>query len=294
MTETTTLIGLGEMLWDEFPDGRRPGGAPANVAYHATMVGLRGSIASRVGRDQDGDILVEQVRQHGVDVSLVQTDQEHPTGRVTVDLEEGQPSYTIHPAAWDYLEPTDELIAAAADAGAIAFGTLAQRNTESQKTIAACLEAAPGLRVYDVNLRQHFYDKDTLTRSLRLAHIVKLNTEERMVIAKLLELPSGDDFAAAVRDQFDISVVCLTHGSDGCELFGDSRVRVGSEPIQVADAVGAGDSFTAALTFARLSDWPLEESARFANAVGGLVASERGAMPSVADRVRELRDSIGG
>ena len=283
------VVGLGEVLWDEFADGRRPGGAPANVAYHSCMLGLDGRIASRVGRDQDGDLLVERLRQTALDVELIQTDAELSTGRVTVELDDGQPTYTIHPAAWDNIEATPGLLDVAGGAAAICFGTLAQRSDESRKAIQSCLEATAGLKVYDVNLRQSFYSKPVIEASLQTADVTKLNHEEAAVLAKMFDLPDGDGFGPALREFASLDVVCLTHGADGCELIGESRVFEASEPVEVADAVGAGDAFTAALTYATLQDWPLANRARFANAVGGLVASKRGAMPDTADRVDELK-----
>ena len=285
-----TVIGLGELLWDEFPDGRRPGGAPANVAYHCTMLGLDGRVASRVGRDESGDRLVQTIREHGLDVSLIQTDQDLPTGRVTVELEDGEPTYTIHPAAWDNIEPAPELVSACGGAAAICFGTLAQRGDDSRKAIQACVEAAAPLKVYDVNLRQSFYSRETIEQSLAAADVVKLNRDESAVLAKLLQLPGDDDFAAEVRNRYRVELLCLTHGADGCELIADERVFAKSEPVEVADAVGAGDAFTAALTYATLSGWPLANRANFANAIGGLVASQRGAMPAIREEATACRD----
>ena len=291
--EAPVVIGLGELLWDEFEDGRRPGGAPANVAYQATQLGLAGRIASRVGRDEDGDRLVEQVRRKGLDVQLVQVDGEHLTGRVTIDLEDGQPSYSIHPAAWDYIETTEPLTAACEQAAAICFGTLAQRGETSQATIAACCDAAGPLKVFDVNLRQSYYSRDILEASLQHADVVKFNHDEALVIAKLLQR-DADSLPQSLRQDFEIGLVCITRGAEGCELIADERVFQPSEPVEVADAVGAGDAFTAALTYATLHEWPLMERARLANAVGGLVASQRGAMPDIAERVASLLADIHG
>lgn len=286
------VIGLGELLWDEFPDGRRPGGAPANVAYHATMLGLPAAVASRVGRDESGDRLTETIRQNGLDVSLIQTDPEADTGRVTIELDDGEPSYSIHPAAWDHIEAGETLLARAGDAAAVCFGTLAQRSEVSRDTIQQCVATGASLKVYDVNLRQSFFTKDTVAASLAAADLVKLNRDETGTLAKLLDLPAGDDFAPAVRERFEVELVCVTLGPDGCELVADDRVLERSDPVELADAVGAGDAFTAALTFATLQRWPLSNRARLANAIGGLVASRRGAMPSIADEAAAIRDRI--
>ena len=286
------VIGLGELLWDEFADGRRPGGAPANVAYQSTTLGLRGMIASRVGRDEDGDLLVEAVRKKGVDISLVQVDGEHATGRVSIDLEDGEPSYAIHPAAWDHLEATPTLLEQAAGAAAICFGTLAQRGDESRDAIGSVLAVAGPLKVYDINLRQSFYSKDVIADSLAVANVAKLNQDEAKLLRKMLDLPDGEQFGAELRRRFELDLVCLTHGADGCELFGQQHVVAKAEPVKVADAVGAGDAFTAALTYSTLHDWPLQNRAELANAIGGLVASSRGAMPAIADKARAIRDRL--
>ena len=137
------ILGLGELLWDDFPDGRRPGGAPANFAYHAGLLDADVGVISRVGDDQAGRDLIAEIDLAEVDPgSSVQTDSEHPTGVVSVALENGQPSYTIHPAAWDHIEATEDTIDTAAGADAICFGTLAQRHPDSRAAIQACVRAA--------------------------------------------------------------------------------------------------------------------------------------------------------
>lgn len=296
MSDAPIVIGLGELLWDVFPDQRRPGGAPANVAFQASQLGNDGRVASRIGDDPLGHELITFLEDKGLNTSLIQRDVVHPTGQVTVDMSDGgHPDYTIHEnVAWDYLEPADELLSAASQAAAICFGTLAQRCEVSRETIHSVLAAAPDdcRIVYDVNLRQKWYEGEWIRRSLEAASIVKLNREEAGVLSPLIEIEGADNeqFARSLADKFALSLVCITRAEDGCLLVThDDTVDVPGNPVDVADAVGAGDAFTAGLITACLNNWPLESTARFANAVGGLVASHSGAMPPLKDELAQLR-----
>lgn len=291
-----TVIGLGEVLWDVFPDSRRPGGAPANVAFQAGQLGNRGLVLSAVGDDEPGRELLEQLQQTGLDVSLVRRDAAHPTGRVTVDLsDEGQPDYLIHEGvAWDYLAANKEWLDAAGRAAAVAFGTLAQRNEPSREAIHQVLAACPDecLIVYDVNVRQNWYEAAWMQRSLEAADVVKLNREEVAILGELLQIDADDTlaFADVLLSRFDrLKLICVTRAEEGCLLVTqDETADVPGTPIDVVDAVGAGDAFTAALITARLDGWPLEATANFANAVGGLVASRAGAMPPLRPELAQL------
>ena len=287
------VIGMGEFLFDEFPDGRRPGGAPANVAFHANQLGLRGRVCTRVGRDDDGAALVAHLAQHGVSTVLVQHDDRHATGTVTVHLETNEgPAYTIHEnVAWDHLAYSDALAAACSEAQAVCFGTLAQRSAASRRTIGRALDvAAHALKVYDVNLRPPHYTPEIIEDSLGRCQVVKLNLDEVGELGAMLGLGSlaPEDFGARVRRDYDVDLVCVTRGGAGCLLVGDTSVDLPGAPVQVVDAVGAGDAFTAAMTYALLHGWPLARVAAFANQFGGLVASRAGAMPHLEQEVRQL------
>ncbi len=286
------VLGLGELLWDVFPDSHRPGGAPANVAFHAAQLGGIGRIASRVGRDAEGDELVRFLASRSLGTDLIQRDDRYPTGRVTVTVSNGQPSFRIHEeVAWDYLAATDDLLSAAAHAQALCFGSLAQRSPTSRATIQTCLRVAQGLVVFDVNLRQHWYDADTIAASLESAHVVKLNRDELSILAPLFTPGVRDpvQFAEALRRRFPVRWVVLTRGADGCLVWGEGEVvDVPGTPVEVVDTVGAGDAFTAAFLIGLLRGWPLERTARFANGVGGLVAARPGAMPDIAAEARCL------
>lgn len=289
------VIGLGEVLWDVFPDSKRPGGAPANVAFQAGQLGCHGLVLSAVGDDQAGRELLEVLQQTGLDVSLVRRIPDRPTGRVTVDLsDEGHPDYIIHEGvAWDHLSADAAWLEAAGRASAVAFGTLAQRSAASRSAIHEVLAAchAECLIVYDVNLRQNWYEKPWIQRSLEIARIVKLNREEADILSGMMGIRTEDheSFARNLTSRFDLDLVCITQAEEGCLLVTDDEiVDVPGTRIDVVDAVGAGDAFTAALITASLNGWPLENAGRFANAVGGLVASHAGAMPDLQTQMDAL------
>jgi len=283
-----TVVGLGEALWDCFGAQRRPGGAPANVAFHANQLGCRGAVCTRVGADALGDELVALLAAQGLETQAVARDPEHPTGTVTVELSaNGHPKFTIHEGvAWDALEFDDPAGRLAHEADAVCFGTLAQRAECSRKAIRSFLSAVQGgcLAVYDVNFRQHWYEAGTVGWSLDRADVVKLNSDEVEPLAELLDLPpaSPAEFVGALRRRYNLRVVCLTRGDRGC-LLEDARgtVDLPGIPVDVVDTVGAGDAFTAALIFGLLHDWPLEAAGGLANEVGALVASRSGAMPAL-------------
>lgn len=295
-TPAPSVVGLGELLWDCFAGSRRPGGAPANVAFHARQLGCRGHVCSRVGRDEPGEALCRFLAEQGLDTACVQRDENLPTGWVTVDASvPGHPRFTIHEdVAWDAVEFTRELKYLMEQANAVCFGTLAQRSEVSRETIHRALEhtRADCLVVYDANLRQQWYRREWIERSLRRADVVKLNDGEVEVLGPLLELGTTAHaaFAQAVQERYDVSLVCITRGERGCLLLGEHQVHdLPGRPVEVADAVGAGDAFTAALIFARLSGWTLETAGSFANEVGALVASRPGAMPPLANELNALK-----
>lgn len=282
-----TVIGLGELLWDVFPDSRRTGGAPANVAFHANQLGARGLPASRVGCDADGDELITALQARGLPTELIQRDPLAPTGRVTVQVSPGgQPDYVIHEhVAWERLEATPELLAACEVADALCFGTLAQRTDVARATVHACLAAAGSqtLIVYDVNLRQHWYTAKTIESSARAANVVKLNDDELRVLAAMFGRghESPESFAARLFD-WGVETVIVTRGARGCSVWQPQQMfEAAAEPVAVVDTVGAGDAFTAAFIVGHLRGWLADRCARLANRVGGLVAARAGAMPDI-------------
>ncbi|TWT51981.1 putative sugar kinase YdjH [Thalassoglobus neptunius] len=292
------IVGLGELLWDVFPDERRPGGAPANVAFQAEQLGNQGIVVSRVGADELGDELISFLKSKGLETHGIQRDEAAPTGAVTVQFDErNQPTYVIHEGvAWDRLEFTEELEKIMKSASAVCFGTLAQRESTSRETILKAVQSVQDscLKVYDVNLRQSYFTPDWIRDSLNLASVVKLNDEEVRVIAPLFNFSSDEvTFGQQVIQEFSPGLVCITRGANGCCLVSaDGVVEVDGKPVEVADTVGAGDAFTAGLITSLLRKKTLQETGDFANQVGGIVASHHGAMPELKEKFEELRSSI--
>ncbi|MHC4788608.1 MAG: carbohydrate kinase family protein [Planctomycetota bacterium] len=294
MDQQFTIVGLGEILWDLFEDGKLLGGAPCNAAYHAAALGHRGVPLSRIGEDRLGDELVGAVEALGVPVDFLQRDPDHPTGTVRVSVEEGgSPEFVIaHDVAWDYMEPDDRWLELAEGADAICFGTLAQRSAQSRTTIQQVLAAAAGaVRVYDVNFRQHFYSRDVVTESLAAANVLKLNEQEVGLLRTLLHPDSGTapaGFVRALIADYGLDLACITLGERGCLLV-TSREEVARPvpPTRTMDSVGSGDAFTAGLVVKLLEGAPPASIAEGANLLGAYVAGRRGAAPPLSDELLE-------
>lgn len=277
------VVGLGELLWDRFPDHKRPGGAPANVAFHASILGNRGVILSRVGSDYNGNELKTFLIKHGVDVSFLQVDLGHPTGTVDVHFEDGEPEYTItEQVAWDYLEMTPKWTDLAKETGAVCFGTLAQRNSKSRNTIRSFLRHTrpTSFRIFDVNLRPPFFDSNILLESIQLANVIKLNRQEEEI---LKELTGQTDPIHWLLGEQAVDIVCLTLGSEGSKLFtANNSWSCKGEIVNTdrGDAVGVGDAFTAALADALLRHMDMEDVLQHANNYAAKIATMKGGMPS--------------
>jgi len=288
MTKKHTIVGLGELLWDLFPRGKQLGGAPANFAYITSLLGDRGIPASRLGHDALGHEAIVRLQELGIAVEFIQQDAAHPTGTVKVEVDDkGQPRFEIcENVAWDFLESTPQWQKLAEQADAVCFGSLAQRSQQSRATIRSFLSATrpDALRVFDVNLRQDFYDAEILEGSMRRATILKLNHEELPKIMRLLGHEHDDEESSAYRllEAYDLKLVCVTRGSAGSLLV--NRDASSTHPgfrVQVADTVGAGDAFTAALVHQYLRGASLDAMNEAANRIGSWVASQVGAMPLV-------------
>jgi fructokinase len=281
------VVGLGEVLWDVLSERTCLGGAPSNFAYVTTLMGDQGIVASRVGEDSRGLEALRRMEELGLNIDHVQTDREHPTGTVKVDVDvQGFAHYEIaHPVAWDFLEWTPEWQHLAETVDAVCFGSLAQRSEESRTTIRRFLGAtSPGaVKVFDVNLRQSYYSQEVLAESMRLADIVKLNDEELPKIMSLGGFQHKEELSSAQRliGAYDLKLVCVTRGGRGSLLArrGDSSEHPGFR-VHVADTVGSGDAFTAGLVHEYLHGASLALMNEVANLVGAWVASEVGAMPT--------------
>ena len=285
------VAGIGEILWDRFPDGARLGGAPANFAFHASQLGASSQIISRIGQDADGERLAGLLEERGLSTQYLQRDALHRTGIVRVELKEGQPSYVIErPVAWDFLELTRELKSIAASLDAVCFGTLAQRNAISRETIQEFIQLCPAkvLRLFDINLRQDFYTRETIDFGLSHATALKLNNEELYRLAELYGWrPMPDPAVAEIFKNYSVKWVILTKGAEGCVIYTREKVVRSEAPrVHCVDAVGAGDAFSAAFVAGFLEGRSLEEIADRANRIGAYVASQPGAMPSLPQEMK--------
>jgi len=281
------VVGLGEVLWDLLPRGACLGGAPANFAYITTLMGDQGIVASRVGADSRGIDALRRMEELGLDIDHVQTDRDHPTGTVNVQVDgNGQPKFDISEGvAWDFLDWTLDWQHLAAKADAVCFGSLAQRSELSRATIRKFVSATSErtLKVFDVNLRQSYYSPETLAESMKLADIVKVNDDELPKIMALGKLTHKDELSSARRiiDEYKLRVVCITRGGRGSLLVdGNGSSEHRGFKVHVADTVGSGDAFTAGLVHEYLHGGSLDLMNEVANLVGAWVASEVGAMPT--------------
>jgi fructokinase len=287
------VVGLGEVLWDVYPDAARFGGAPANFACHAACLDAESWLASAVGVDELGDRALETLRQHGVESACVARDAKHATGRVDVILDSlGRASYEFaQNTAWDHIAWSDALDSLARRCDAVCFGTLVQRSTQSRETIQRFVKTTPStaLRMFDVNLRKQFYDASVIDQSLRLATALKLNDEELPIVARLCGVSELDqrDAMHALMNRYALRLVALTRGPDGAMLIaGDEESISPALTTTVVDTVGAGDAFTAAVVMDFLAGLPLAEINAHANAVASFVCSQPGAVTALPDYLR--------
>ena len=281
-----TVIGLGELLWDLFPSGKKLGGAPANFAYIASLLGDYGIPASRLGRDLLAEEAILRLTELGLPISFIQEDPNHPTGTVNVEVDDrGQPRFQIaESVAWDFLEWTPQWQILAEQSDAVCFGSLAQRSPRSRSTIRNFLKATrpDAVRVFDVNLRQNFYSPEILSDSMKLATIVKLNHEElpKINLALGIRDEEVESSAGLLLARYNLKLICITRGDAGSLLVTpEARHSHPGVRVNVADTVGAGDAFTAALVHEYLCGESLESMNEIANRMGAWVASEVGATP---------------
>lgn len=278
------VIGVGEVLWDLLPSGPQLGGAPVNFAYHARQMGAEVRVVTRVGKDGHGREILRRFEEMNIDTTAVQLDDQLPTGVAAVSIDGGTPQFTINNnAAWDALRVSEEALDAVRSASAICFGTLAQRSESAASVIQRLVATTPvkALRVFDVNLRQGFYSREVLERSLEIANVLKLNDHELAVLSPTFEL-KGDvrQKIEQLAGRFDLQLVALTRADKGSLLhqFGAWSELPGRK-MDVVDTVGAGDAFTAALVMGMLHQLALEEVHRIAADVAGFVCSCPGATP---------------
>jgi len=287
------IAGLGEVLWDAFPEGEKFGGAPANFTCHCHSLGAKAYVISCVGDDARGSEARVFLDNHGVDTSGLVACGEYETGVVLVTLDEaGKPEYEIKEGvAWDNIPWTGEMAAIAPELDAVCFGSLCQRNGVSRETIRKCLAATRPecLRVFDVNLRQAFYDHEVILGSLEVANAVKLNDEELPVVASMAGVSGSDrEQLEAILSRYGLKLAILTRGAEGALMVTPAGSDFAApEPTDAVSTVGAGDAFTAATVMGFLRGDSLDEINRHANAVAAFVCTQQGAVPPLPQSLME-------
>ena len=287
MEKKFTIAGIGELLWDIFDNEKKLGGAPANFAYHVSALGHNGIIISRIGNDEPGREAIDFLKELNLTTGYIQVDDNKATGTVVVEMDEdNQPDYVIKEnVAWDFLQWSEKFNALLTSVDAVCFGTLAQRNEVARQTILMFLKMAnnKALKILDINLRQSFYTGQIIKESLKLADILKLNTDELEALRDILQINkkySEKDLCRFLIDKYRLNLICLTKGEEGSLIINDgSYCQSPAFPYEVVDRVGAGDSFTAAMIIQYLKGNTLSEINESANKLASWVTSNKGGMP---------------
>ena len=283
------IVGLGEALWDVLPEGKKLGGAPANFAYHAGQFGLETIAISALGEDALAEETIEALKEHSLNYLMPRVP--YPTGTVQVTLAEGGiPTYEIKEGvAWDNIPYTNEMADIAKSARAVCFGSLAQRNSVSRENIRKFLADTPAdcLKICDINLRQQFYSKEILEDSFRLCNILKINDEELVVVNRMFGYDGLDMRQACEKmvQDYGLKMLVLTCGTNGSYVFTDDGLTSFQDTpkVEVADTVGAGDSFTGSFCACILNGKPVQEAHKTAVQVSAFVCTQNGAMPVIPD-----------
>ena len=285
------VVGLGEVLWDMLPEGRKIGGAPVNFAYHAGQFGIDTMAVSAIGNDKLGEDTIAEM--NGKHLNHIFPSVPYPTGSVQVKLDEkGVPAYDIKEnVAWDNIPFTNEIESVARNCQAVCFGSLAQRNAVSRNTIRKFIESTPGgcIRIFDINLRQNFYTSNVIHDSLELCNILKINDEEIMLVSRMFNYDSSniENVCRTIMEDFSLEMVILTCGTKGSYIFTKGGVSFMPTPkVNVADTVGAGDSFTGSFCAAILRGLPVAEAHKKAVEVSAYVCTQNGAMPEIPESMK--------
>ena len=290
MEDKRMIVGLGEALWDVLPEGKKLGGAPANFAYHTGQFGLDTLAVSALGEDRLGDETIAAIEEHGLNYMMPRVP--YPTGTVQVTLDdEGIPAYDIKEnVAWDNIPFTDEMKAVAQNCRAVCFGSLAQRNVVSRGTIKKFLSTTPDdcMKIFDINLRQSFYTKEVIDESLHLCNVLKINDEELVVIGRMFGYPGLDmqDKCWLLLGKYNLDILVLTCGVNGSYVFTPGSMSFYETPkVEVADTVGAGDSFTGTFCACILKGKSVADAHRIAVDASAFVCTQKGAMPKLPDTI---------
>ena len=288
----TIVVGMGEALWDMLPEGKKIGGAPANFAYHVSQFGLDSRVVSAVGEDELGAEILKNFREKKLNCMIETVP--YPTGTVQVELDiNGVPCYDIREGvAWDNIPFTPALEGLAQQTRAVCFGSLAQRSVVSRETINRFLDAMPDgegqYKIFDINLRQGFYTKEILCNSMRKCNILKINDEELVTVSRMFGYPGIDlqDKCWILLAKYNLRMLILTCGVNGSYVFTPGEISFVETPkVEVADTVGAGDSFTAAFVASILKGKPVPEAHKIAVATSAFVCTQNGAMPVLPARL---------
>ena len=288
------VVGMGEALWDVLPEGKKLGGAPANFAYHVSQFGLDSCVVSAVGDDPLGHEIIENFTSKGLNQHIAEVP--YPTGTVQVEIDPaGIPQYDIKEnVAWEHIPFTESLEAIARETRAVCFGSLAQRNVVSRDTIGRFLDAMPKsndtLVVFDVNLRQGFYNKEILCRSMERCNILKINDEELVTVSRLFGYPGIDlqDKCWILLGKYNLKMLILTCGINGSYVFTPGNVSFQPTPkVEVEDTVGAGDSFTAAFIASILKGRSVADAHSRAVQTSAYVCTRKGAMPQLPSELTD-------
>lgn len=285
------VVGLGEVLWDMLPEGRKIGGAPVNFAYHAGQFGIDTMAVSAIGNDKLGEDTIAEM--NGKHLNHIFPSVPYPTGSVQVKLnEKGVPAYDIKEnVAWDNIPFTNEIESVARSCRAVCFGSLAQRNAVSRSTIRKFIESTPSgcIRIFDINLRQNFYTSNVIRDSLEHCNILKINDEEIMLVSRMFNYDSSniENVCRTIMEDFSLEMVILTCGTKGSYIFTKGGVSFMPTPkVNVADTVGAGDSFTGSFCAAILRGLPVAEAHKKAVEVSAYVCTQNGAMPEIPESMK--------
>ena len=284
------VVGVGELLWDVFPTGKRAGGAPINFVYHATQLGAEGYAISAVGNDAFGTEILQELEKNHIANYIESIN--YPTGTVQVKLNNGIPSYTIiENVAWDHIPLTQKAIDLVKKADAICYGTLSLRHPDSKNTITTLLSYAPkeALRFFDINLRQHYYSKELIEELLKLANVFKINDEELLVLRDLFNLKGSDsEVCKYFMNTYNLKYLILTAGEKYSIVYSPKEIsRIDTPKVDVADTVGAGDAFSGAFVAGILEGKTLKEAHKQAVKISAFVCTKTGAWPEYSELLKK-------
>jgi len=286
------ITGLGEILWDMLPQGKKLGGAPTNFTYHSKALGSESYVVSAVGNDILGKEILKKISELNIDPAFIQIDDKHPTGTVDVKVDSaGSPQYIIQEAtAWDNIHFVEKYKNLAVKTDAVCFGSLAQRSKTARHTINQFLKSTKPdcIRIFDINLRQNFFSPEIVENSLKLANYFKLNDEELTVVAEMFSFSGSEEkIIEQLIKEFKLELIALTKGAKGSDLYSTKEHTFLEAPLdKIEDTVGAGDAFTAALTVGLLQQLPLRRVHKNAETLAAFVCTQKGATPTLTNGIR--------